>query len=90
MPAILPPMADQRPEGNRIRELRLAAGFSQEQLAVHAGLTRVTLAGIENSPARMTAASLETLERIAAALRVPTVEMIPRLKVTPLYRHPKA
>lgn len=32
----------------RVRALRLSAGLTQEQLAVHAGITAKTLANVEN------------------------------------------
>ncbi len=76
-------MADTPHPPNRIRELRQLRKLSQERLAVHAGLTRVTLAAIESSQERMQAASLATLEKIAAALGVTLPDLIPTLKTPP-------
>ncbi|MGL6020439.1 MAG: helix-turn-helix domain-containing protein [Gibbsiella quercinecans] len=54
-----------------IRELRLAKGWSQEQLATIAGLSTRTIQRIENDHQ----ASLETLGAIAAALGVQVCDL---------------
>ena len=51
--------------GQRVKELRLAAGLTQEELATRAGLLRSNLNRIENSKYNVTA---ETLGAIAEAL----------------------
>jgi transcriptional regulator with XRE-family HTH domain len=52
----------------RLRELRLALGFSQAELALRARTRRATVSRLENS--RITAIDLEVLERLADALGV--------------------
>lgn len=51
--------------GNRLRQLRISAKLTQENLAVKSGLTRVTIADIEKGAANP---SLDGLTRIAGAL----------------------
>jgi len=53
--------------GKRVRTLRLARGWSQEQLAFEAGLNRTYLGGVERGERNI---SLENIHRIAAALAV--------------------
>jgi transcriptional regulator with XRE-family HTH domain len=57
----------------RVVELRLERGLSQEALAQKTGLNRVTLARLERA---MHPPNLETLERIARALRVPLADLV--------------
>lgn len=52
----------------RLRELRLALGLSQAELAAHARTRRATVSRLENS--RITAIDLDVLERLADALGV--------------------
>ena len=59
--------------GTTIRALRERAGLSQEALARGAGMIRANLSRIEASKHRPT---LETLERIARALKVPVADLI--------------
>lgn len=54
--------------GNRIRELRKAKGWTQEQLAEAAGLHYSYIGGVERGDRNI---SLETLEKIVLALKVP-------------------
>ena len=54
-------------ESIRLAELRKAKGFSQEKLAALSGVSRVTIARLETGK---TSTTLQTLERIAAALGV--------------------
>ena len=61
--------------GEEIRNLRKAKGMTQAQLARAAGILRPNLSRIEAGKHRPT---LETLERIAAALKVPVVDLILR------------
>jgi transcriptional regulator with XRE-family HTH domain len=58
--------------GNRIRELRKAKSWTQEQLAEAAGLHYSYIGGVERGDRNI---SLETLEKIAAGLNVPAVEI---------------
>ena len=52
----------------RLRELRLALGLSQAELAARARTRRATVSRLENS--RITAIDLDVLERLADALAV--------------------
>lgn len=63
---------------SQIRKLRLERGLSQEQLAVRAGITRTTLAKLENTEAPTRTA---TLRAIAAALDVSVIQLVPSLGV---------
>ncbi|MFB5762034.1 helix-turn-helix domain-containing protein [Paenibacillus medicaginis] len=58
--------------GNRIRQLRKAKGWTQEQLAEAAGLHYSYMGGVERGDRNI---SLETLEKIATGLNVPALEM---------------
>lgn len=53
--------------GNRIRELRKAKGWTQEQLAEAAGLHYSYIGGVERGDRNI---SLETLEKIMTGLQV--------------------
>jgi transcriptional regulator with XRE-family HTH domain len=57
----------------RVVELRRARGLSQEALAEKTGLNRVTLARLERA---MHPPNLDTLDRIARALRVTLVDLV--------------
>jgi len=57
----------------RVVALRQARGLSQEALAGKTGLNRVTLARLERA---MHPPNLETLERIARALRVSLSDLV--------------
>ena len=59
--------------GRKIKELRETKGLTQDQLARAAGLLRPNLARIEAGKHRPT---MDTLEKIAAALKVPVVDLI--------------
>ncbi|BAU27226.1 DNA-binding XRE family transcriptional regulator [Aneurinibacillus soli] len=58
--------------GNRIRELRKAKGWTQEQLAEAASLHYSYIGGVERGGRNI---SLETLDKIATALQVPALEL---------------
>lgn len=58
--------------GNRIREIRKAKGWTQEQLAEAAGLHYSYIGGVERGDRNI---SLETLEKIIYALQVPAIEV---------------
>ena len=51
--------------GNRVRELRVAQGLSQEVLAQKSGLHRTYIGGIERGERNV---SLENIQKIAQAL----------------------
>jgi transcriptional regulator with XRE-family HTH domain len=53
--------------GRRVRELRAAAGFSQEGFAAHCGLDRTYIGGIERGERNV---SLRNIEVIAKALEM--------------------
>jgi transcriptional regulator with XRE-family HTH domain len=57
----------------RIIELRQRRGLSQEALAKKTGLNRVTLARLERA---MHPPNLDTLDRIARALRVKLADLV--------------
>ena len=54
--------------GQRLRELRLKAGLSQESLAELAGLDRTYISGCERGRRN---ASIEALHRLGKALQIP-------------------
>ncbi|HBU83666.1 MULTISPECIES: helix-turn-helix domain-containing protein [Paenibacillus] len=58
--------------GNRIRELRKAKGWTQEQLAEAAGLHYSYIGGVERGDRNI---SLETLEKIINGFQVPAEEI---------------
>jgi transcriptional regulator with XRE-family HTH domain len=55
---------------DNIRRLRRARGLSQARLAVASGVSRPTIACIENG-SRLDGVSLRTLARLGKALKVP-------------------
>ncbi|MGF1469437.1 MAG: helix-turn-helix transcriptional regulator [Sandaracinaceae bacterium] len=59
--------------GQRIRELRLAAGLTQAELARRTGIHRPNIARVE---AGRHTPSLETLARLASAIGVPTTRVL--------------
>ena len=61
--------------GDTIRELRTAAGFSQEKFAVAAGVHRTFMGNLERGDANP---SLETLEGIARGLGIKVWELMER------------
>ncbi len=63
--------------GSRIRELRHAAGFSQETLADKAGLHPTHISLIERGQRQV---RLETIEKLALALRTQPAEMMPPMR----------
>jgi transcriptional regulator with XRE-family HTH domain len=63
--------------GERVRELREARQKSQEQLADDAGLHRTHISLIERGRRSV---RLETIERLAVALRVQPAEMMPPIR----------
>jgi transcriptional regulator with XRE-family HTH domain len=63
--------------GTRLRELREASGTSQEELADRAGLHRTHISLIERGQRSV---RIETLDRLATALRVPLWELLRGIK----------
>ena len=63
--------------GLRVREAREAAGLTQEELAHRAGFHRTAISLIETAARSST---LETVERLARALRVEPASLIPPLR----------
>ncbi|GAB5547469.1 MAG: hypothetical protein SangKO_072290 [Sandaracinaceae bacterium] len=59
--------------GQRIRELRLAAGLTQAELARRTGIHRPNIARVE---AGRHTPSLETIARLANAIGVPTTRVL--------------
>lgn len=65
----------------RIKEFRLAKGWSQVELAAKAGIRRATISDMENG--RTKGVDFESLERLAAALGVlpqALIETAPKTK----------
>jgi transcriptional regulator with XRE-family HTH domain len=60
--------------GKRLRELRLTAGLSQEQLAEAAELDRTYISSTERGRRNI---SLEAISRIASALNISPAEFFP-------------
>ena len=60
-------MSDERTFGQRLRETRMGAGYSQSDLEEISGIPKARLSRYENGHV---APSIQTLERLARALRV--------------------
>ena len=65
-------VSPQRSFGQRVRDLRLASGLTQEELAERCGLFRTYLSRIETGQANPTLTMIHTL---AASLGVPVVAL---------------
>ena len=63
---------DRRAFGRRVRELRLAHGLSQEELAERAGIHRTYISDVERGERNV---GLENIKAIAAALEVPAAQL---------------
>jgi len=63
--------------GMRIRELRLAKGFSQEALADEAGVHRTYMGSVERGERNI---SLDNIVRIARALKVGPSNLLQTIK----------
>lgn len=64
----------------RIRELRTAAGLSQEQLAAKASTNQATISGLESGKNKRL--DLDVLDRVARALGVTPTELIAEFERT--------
>ena len=73
--------------GARVRELRLAQGLTQEDLAEHCGLFRTYMSRIETGAANPTLAMIDAL---ATSLGVPIAELFPGAQEKPASRTPRA
>lgn len=60
---------------NRIRELRMAAGMSQQSLGDRIGRSKMTISDLERGEIKL---DLEYMELIADALNVQPAELLPR------------
>ena len=60
--------------GQRVRELRLAAGMSQEDLADRAGLHRTYIGGIERGERNI---GLLNVFRLAVTFGIPVADLFP-------------
>ncbi|WP_284620658.1 helix-turn-helix domain-containing protein [Aquabacterium humicola] len=58
--------------GNRVRELRLAAGLKQDEFAEKCGFARSYMSRVETGGANP---SLDAIQTIATALRVPVKDL---------------
>jgi len=59
--------------GNRIRELRLASGMTQEAFADHCGFARTYMSRLEAGGANP---SLDAIKTLADALKVPLKDLV--------------
>src|SRR5918999_2305271 len=66
-------MSDERTFGQRLRETRIKAGFSQSDLEEISGIPKVRLSRYENGHV---APSIQTLERLARALTVSEASLL--------------
>jgi len=66
-------MTDSKRLGMKLKRLRLAKEWSQEQVAKKARITRVYVAQLE---AGAKSPTVRTLQRLAKALGVPVVELL--------------
>jgi transcriptional regulator with XRE-family HTH domain len=62
--------------GRRVRQLRVSRGLSQEALAMNARLHPTHVSLIEHG---QRSARLETIERLAVALRVQPGQLMPKI-----------
>lgn len=72
--------------GQRIRQVREAIGMTQQELWLRAGLSRAQMQNIERSRSAHGGPGnprLETVYRIAQALRVPVIALLPSIAVIP-------
>lgn len=60
--------------GKKIKELRLKAGYSQEELAAKAGLHRTYMSDVERGERNV---SVENIEKIVKALGVKSSDLLP-------------
>jgi hypothetical protein len=67
--------------GQRIRELRAAQGYSQEDFAAACDLDRTYMGGIERGERNIAALNII---RIAKALKVEVGELFPAIKTLPI------
>ena len=72
----------------RLRELRLALGLTQAELAGRAGVRRATVSRLENT--RVSAVDLEVLEKLADLLRVEPGFLLSRTPVAVPARRARA
>jgi transcriptional regulator with XRE-family HTH domain len=72
--------------GDRLRELRLKKGLSQERLAFEARLHRTYISSAERGERNV---SLVNLERLALALGVRLRDLIPEAEPAPARRAPR-
>lgn len=63
--------------GNKVRELRLQQGLSQDELAFYCGMDRPQITKIEQGKVNVT---LETIERLSQALRIKTSLLLEKTK----------
>lgn len=63
--------------GQRVRELRIAAGFKRDEFADRCGFARSYMSRIETGGANC---SLDAIQTLASALKVPVRELFPASK----------
>ena len=69
-------MSDLKKVGARIRDLRQAIGWSQEELAHRANLHRTYIGGVERGERNI---SVKNIFAIARALKVPSSQLLENL-----------
>ena len=72
--------------GARVRELRLARGLTQEDLAEHCGLFRTYMSRIETGGANPT---LTMIDALATSLGVPIADLFAAAPAEPVARAPR-
>jgi transcriptional regulator with XRE-family HTH domain len=60
--------------GQNLRKIRLEKNISQEELAFRSGLHRTYVSSVERGERNI---SLENIEKLAHALKIPTKDLIP-------------
>jgi transcriptional regulator with XRE-family HTH domain len=73
--------------GQRIRELRVARGFSQEAFAMEVGLDRAYYGGVERGERNVAALNLI---RIAASMKLEVGELFPPVRTLTKGKAPKS
>lgn len=66
--------------GTQVRELRLAAGLSQEELAELADVHRTYVGSVERGESNST---VESLKKLAVGLKVPLVRLFDKCTTVP-------
>lgn len=68
--------------GNKVRELRIQQGLSQDELAFYCGIDRPQISKIEQGKVNVT---LDTIERLSQALKIKTSLLLDETKTLHLF-----